>query len=77
MAITAADVEEFIALVQRDASLRERVRKALIEDAFERIAAAMAQSAGEAATAGAVAAAASDVVLFLDRKDPAEPIATA
>jgi hypothetical protein len=45
MALTEADVEEFIALVQRDASLRERVRKALIEDAFERLAATMAQSA--------------------------------
>jgi hypothetical protein len=45
MALTEADVEEFIALVQRDVSLRERVRKALIEDAFERLAATMAQSA--------------------------------
>ena len=45
MAFTEADIDEFIALVQSNAGLRERVRRALVDDAFERIAATLAQSA--------------------------------
>jgi hypothetical protein len=48
MALTEADVEEFIALIQKNAELRERVRRALLDDDFLRITATLDQMAAEA-----------------------------
>jgi hypothetical protein len=45
VALTEADIEAFIALLQNSAELRERVRAVLIEDSLQRIYAALAQSA--------------------------------
>jgi archaellum component FlaC len=48
MALTEADIDEFIALIQKNADLRERVRRALIDGDLARITATLDQMAAEA-----------------------------
>lgn len=50
MALTASDIEEFIALLREDASLRERVRGAIISDDFQALPGIVAQVAEELKT---------------------------